>query len=237
MNPWTFDPLNPPALEPFLVVFDLDGTLVDSLQDLTDASNELLAHYGAAALEDDAVGGMVGEGAATLVARLLRARDLDVPHGEALTRFLALYDRRLLNHTRPYDGIPEALEELSAHAKLAVLTNKPLAATNRILSGLGMRDRFRWIVGGDSPQGRKPSPAGLQMIAESAAQPIVETVLVGDSAVDVETARNAGARVCVARYGFGFRNCRPDLLRGDELLADDPRQLPALLLGALRSDS
>jgi phosphoglycolate phosphatase len=219
-------------LTPSLVVFDLDGTLVDSLQDLTDASNELLAEYGAAPLAEEAVGAMVGEGAATLVARLLHARHLEVPRDDALARFLALYDRRLLNHTRPYDGIPEALEEISARAKLAVLTNKPLAATNRILSGVGLRDRFGWVLGGDGPHARKPNPAGLHAIAEWAAHPVAETVLVGDSAVDVETARNAGARVCVARYGFGFRNCPPDLLRGDELVADDPRQLGRLLVGA-----
>jgi phosphoglycolate phosphatase len=218
-----------------LIVFDLDGTLVDSLQDLTDAANELLAHYGVAALDDDAVGAMVGEGAATLVTRLLRAGNLAVPHREALARFLELYGRRLLNHTKPYDGIPEALDQISAHATLAVLTNKPLDATHRILSGLGMRERFQWVVGGDGPHGRKPSPAGLVAIAEWGARPIGETVLVGDSTVDVETARNAGARVCVARYGFGFRNCPPDFLTGDELLADHPRQLAAVLVGAARS--
>jgi phosphoglycolate phosphatase len=213
-----------------LVVFDLDGTLVDSLQDLADASNELLAAYGAAPLDDDSVGAMVGEGAATLVARLLRARGLDVDRADALARFLSLYDRRLLNHTRPYDGIPEALEALAGHGSLAVLTNKPQAATDRILNGLGIRDRFQWVVGGDGPHGRKPDPAGLLTIAAWAAWPIAGTVLVGDSGVDVQTARNAGARVCLARYGFGFRNCPPELLTGEELMADDPRQLPALLI-------
>ena len=223
-------------MTPHLVVFDLDGTLVDSLRDLTDAANELLAHYGAAPLNDDTVGAMVGEGAATLVGRLLRARHLDVPRDEALECFLALYDRRLLNHTRPYEGIPEALNELSAQSTLAVLTNKPLAAANRILDGLGMRDHFQWVVGGDGPHGRKPNPGGLLMIADWAARPIAGTVLVGDSPVDVETARNAGTRMCVARYGFGFRNCPSDVLRGDELLVDDPRQLPSLLHGLITRD-
>ena len=213
-----------------LIVFDLDGTLVDSLRDLTDASNELLAGYDAAPLDDIVVGRMVGEGAAALVSRLLEARGVTAPRDEALARFLALYDRRLVNHTRPYAGIVDALDRLKEHSALAVLTNKPSAAADRILSALGLRRYFEWVVGGDGPHGRKPNPDGLRSIMVSAGQQPEQTTLVGDSTVDVQTALNGRTRMCVARYGFGFRNCPPEALSGQELLVDDPRQLPDVLL-------
>ena len=108
-----------------LLVFDLDGTLVDSSRDLADSANALLVSYGAAPLDEPSVIRMVGEGAAVLVARLMAARGVQADPAEALARFLALYDERLLAHTRPYDGIPEALDELRRWARLAVLTNKP----------------------------------------------------------------------------------------------------------------
>ena len=108
-----------------LVVFDLDGTLVDSSRDIADTANALLESYGAAPLDQRSVVSMVGEGAAMLVSRLIAARAIDPDPVEALSRFLALYDERLLVHTRPYAGIPEALDDIGAWAQLAVLTNKP----------------------------------------------------------------------------------------------------------------
>ena len=213
-----------------LIVFDLDGTLVDSRRDLTDASNDLLAAHGAAPLDEESVGTMVGEGVATLVRRVLAARRLTVPADQALRQFLEIYDRRLLNHTRPYPGIPESLAYLGRHGSLAVLTNKPLAATERILHALGLRERFQWVVGGDGPHGRKPHPEGLRAIMRLAREASDQTVLVGDSRVDLETARNAGSRICLARYGFGFCNCPPEAIRGDELFVDRPDELVARLL-------
>lgn len=217
-----------------LVIFDLDGTLVDSRRDLSDASNDMLASYGAAPLAEEEVGAMVGEGAAVLVARLLAARALDVPQEAALARYLAAYDRRLLNHTRAYDGIPAALDDLSAFASLAVLTNKPTAATIRVLDGLDLRRRFPWVIGGDSPYGRKPAPAGLQALIASAADHPERTVLVGDSAIDVRTARAAGVQVCLARYGFGFATMPADVLDGSELVVERPADLSPVL-AAFRS--
>jgi phosphoglycolate phosphatase len=211
-----------------LFVFDLDGTLIDSRRDLTDASNDLLAAHGAPPLDEEAVGSMVGEGAATLVRRVLAARQLDVP--QALQEFLELYDRRLLNHTRPYEGIPRALAQLGQHGSLAVLTNKPLGATERILHALGLREQFEWVVGGDGPHGRKPRPQGLRDLMTLSGESPDQTVLIGDSRVDLETARNAGTRICLARYGFGFCNCPPSALRGDELFVDRPDDLAARLL-------
>jgi phosphoglycolate phosphatase len=212
-----------------LVVFDLDGTLVDSGRDLADSGNALLESYGAAPLEERSIIGMVGEGAATLVARLLAARGISADPTEALARFLSLYDERLLVHTRPYDGIPEALEEVRGWSRLAVLTNKPDTATARILEGLGLRALFDWVIGGDTPLGRKPDPAGLTWLIREAGAGTSETVMVGDSLVDLRTAHNAGTQVCLARYGFGFGGCPPDAFRGDELFVDTASELPSVL--------
>src|SRR4051812_12242040 len=176
-----------------LVAFDLDGTLIDSRRDLADSVNALLLELGAAPLDLDAVTAMVGEGAATLVRRALAASHLptDMPH--ALDRFLAHYDERLTTHTRPYAGIPEALEELaSVDLVLAVLTNKPQRATTTILDRLGLARWFSHVTGGDTAAGRKPDPTGLLSIAAAAAAAPVETLMVGDSAIDLQTAHHAG---------------------------------------------
>jgi 2-phosphoglycolate phosphatase len=209
-----------------LYVFDLDGTLVDSLRDLADSASALLVECGAPSLDEGTVGPMVGEGAATLVARLFRAVDRPQPDG-ALDRFLAIYESRLLNHTRPYDGIPQVLEDLASRAALAVLTNKPIAATRRLLAGLDL-DRFfadDAVMGGDGPFPRKPDPSGLRELTVRAGVPAAETMLVGDSAIDWRTARNAGTRICLARYGFGFQGVPLADLTAGEAVIDSPRDL------------
>jgi phosphoglycolate phosphatase len=220
-----------------LVVFDLDGTLIDSRKDLADSANELLAAYGAPPLEEEAVGRMVGEGAAVLVARILAARSLDVPRADALVRYLDIYDRRLLDHTRPYDGIPEALAALGARARLATLTNKPVKATNQILDALGLRSSFEWVIGGDSSFGRKPAPDGLLWMMRQAGAPANRTVLVGDSVTDLLTARAARSDVCIARYGFGYPNMPEGSLTGTELVVDAPSELAAVIGERLRNGS
>ncbi len=211
-----------------LVVFDLDGTLVDSKRDLADAANALIAERGGRPLTDDQIAGMVGEGAALLVRRVLRAAGVDPDLRGALARFLELYDERLLVHTGAYDGIADLLAALAPRVPMAVLTNKPTRATERILSGLGLRDRFRDVIGGDTPLGRKPDPTGLlELISRAGATPET-TWLVGDSRVDLETARRAGVRVCLARYGFGYRFDADDF-DGREHFVDAPGELAAIL--------
>jgi len=209
-----------------LVVFDLDGTLVDSRRDLADSANEMLAGYGAPPLGEEAIGRMVGSGAAQLVARALEAANLEVPLETALAQFLAHYDRRLTHHTRPYPGIPELLDELAAgDVKMSLLTNKPLDASTRILETFNLIDHFRLLVGGDGPWPRKPQPDGLRfLMKEESAEP-ADTVLIGDSSVDLQTARNGGVRICLARYGFGFLDLAPEMLRGDEILVDRARDI------------
>jgi phosphoglycolate phosphatase len=211
-----------------LVVFDLDGTLIDSSVDLANAVNVLLSDLGVAPLPDPQIVSMVGEGAAVLVRRALAASGLDPQTPGALDRFLDHYNAHLLDYTRPYQGMTETLQDLSARMPLAVLTNKPAGASERILEGLGLRRYFREVIGGDTSFGRKPSPAGLMSLAQVEQLDPACLLLVGDSAIDLATARNCGTRVCLARYGFGFR-FEPADFRGDEWFIDQPRDLIRLV--------
>jgi phosphoglycolate phosphatase len=212
-----------------LLVFDLDGTLVDSRQDLAQATNRLILEYGGQPVDEDAVVHMVGEGAETLVARAFAAaRLLPVP-GAALPRFLELYAERLLVHTRAYAGVPEALEALSHVASLAVLTNKPREMSEAILRGLGLASFFGRILGGDGPHARKPDPEGLRRLMGEFEVAGEDTLLVGDSMIDLRTARAAGTAIALARYGFGFRDVPRDQLKGDEFVIDTPQDLVGLL--------
>ena len=212
-----------------LIVFDLDGTLVDSQRDLAESTNDMLATYGAAPLAIDVVAGMVGEGARGLVRRALAAVALEPDESEAIARFRAAYDRRLLLHTRPYPGVPEMLETLAARARLAVLTNKPEAPARRLLDALDLAPRFARVIGGDSGFPRKPDPAAVRHLMEEAGDSPHATLLVGDSMIDVETARRSDVRMCVALYGFG-RLRGPLELRGDELQAERPEDVARLAL-------
>ena len=212
-----------------LIVFDLDGTLIDSRRDLADAANALLESEGAAPLSEERIGRMVGDGAATLVARAFEASGVERP-ANALERFLALYDERLLNHTRPYAGIPEVLEALGLRSPLAVLTNKPLASTRRILAGLGLARHFpdNAVVGGDGPFPRKPDPAGLVHLMARTRVDAAATLLVGDSIVDWRTARAAATPICLARYGFGYEGFPRDEIAASDRLIDAPADILAL---------
>lgn len=200
-----------------LIAFDLDGTLVDSRQDLADAANALLASFETPSLPVATIAGMVGDGAAQLVARVLTAAGLE-PSAQALPQFLAFYDERLLAHTRLYPGIAEAVAEAATLARLAVLTNKPLAQTERILSELGIRGYFAEVIGGDGPYPRKPDPASLVALIASAGATSDTAMLVGDSHVDRETARRARAHCCLVSYGFGRLDAPED---SREWLVDD----------------
>ena len=212
-----------------LIVFDLDGTLVDSSRDIAESANRLLVAYGARPLDQHAIGRMVGDGAPTLVARVFAAAGVPQPP-DALDRFLTIYDGRLLTHTRPYAGIPEVLGELGTRASLAVLSNKPLDATRRILEGLDLARHFPGdaVVGGDGPFPRKPDPAGLQHLAARAGATAADTVLVGDSAIDWRTARNAATSICLARYGFGFEGVPIGELGPEVWIVDEPAELARL---------
>jgi phosphoglycolate phosphatase len=209
-----------------LFVFDLDGTLIDSRRDLANATNALLVECGAAPLAEDRIGRMVGDGAATLVARAFAASGLERP-ADALSRFLAIYEAHLLEHTRPYPGIPALLDALGVRASLAVLTNKPMASTRQILAGLDLARHFadEAVIGGDGPLPRKPDPAGLRHLIARAGVTAESTLLVGDSVIDWRTARAAATRVCLVRYGFGFDGLSMTDLSSDDRVIDAPADL------------
>jgi len=186
-----------------VLVFDLDGTLVDSRRDIAESANELLAALDAPPLDHDEVVRMVGEGARLLVSRVLAAGGVREDIDAAFARFSTIYDRRLADHTRPYPGVVEGLERLAERFTLAVLTNKPQHHTDRLLDALDLRRYFVQALGGDTAHGRKPDPTGLAALIGAAGAVPSSALLVGDSWVDAETARRGGTRFCFADYGFG----------------------------------
>jgi phosphoglycolate phosphatase len=212
-----------------LIAFDLDGTLIDSRRDLADSANELIVELGGAPLTEDAIGRMVGEGARVLIMRALAAAGLPQDAAAVLPRFLDIYDTRLLNHTRPYDGMLDAVRHAREHARLAVLTNKPKRPSEQILEALGMRALFDDVVGGDGPLPRKPDPAGLTALMDVAGTSAETTLMIGDSAIDHETAQRAKVRCCITAYGYGFLMFPQDKLTGDEWIVRSPAELPGMI--------
>jgi phosphoglycolate phosphatase len=201
-----------------LLVFDLDGTLVDSQRDLADAVNATRAWMGLGPLPPVTVAQYVGNGAPVLVQRALPdAGQEDWSRG--LKYFLEYYRDHMLDSTVLYPGVREALDQLHAeHIPLAVLTNKPIRFTLQMLEGLGIDLHFFRVYGGNSFPEKKPDPAGLNaLVAESGADR-ARTIMVGDSSVDVDTARNAGVQACGVRWGFQpetFVSSPPDFLIDD----------------------
>jgi phosphoglycolate phosphatase len=208
----------------YLIAFDLDGTLIDSRRDLADSANQLIVERGGFPLTEEAVGAMVGDGAALLVHRALTAAGIEPRDGD-LARFLGLYDARLLNHTRPYDGMPTAVRVAHGYARLGVITNKPLRAAERILEGLNLLEFFDEIIGGDGPFPRKPDPSGLVAMMERSDSSRSRTLLVGDSAVDLETARRAQVKCCLVSFGFGFQTVKRESLTSDEHIVENASSL------------
>lgn len=212
-----------------LFVFDLDGTLVDSRRDIAESANAVLEECGGTPHSEEAIGGMVGDGAALLIARAFAAANLPLPD-DALQRFLRIYDGRLLRHTVAYEGMTDVLDVLAEQGILAVLTNKPIGATKAILDGLGLAPYFAdRVLGGDGPHPRKPDASGLRQLIDRAQTTPGRTLMVGDSVVDFRTAVAAGTRACVCRYGFGHHDFPMDELRPSDAVIDHPRALLAAL--------
>jgi phosphoglycolate phosphatase len=199
-----------------LVVFDLDGTLVDSGEDIARSVNELLSNLGRPTLPHERIVSYVGNGVQKLLERSMSGAGPEEVEA-AVVPYLSIYRRRLLDHTRPYPGVMEALESLRGGATLAVLTNKPVAESLAILEGLGLRRHFRAVYGGDSFARKKPDPMGVLHLLEETGSAREETLLVGDSAVDAETARRASVRSCLVTYGPGGDPGEPADLRVDDL--------------------
>ena len=194
-----------PSAQLRLLVFDLDGTLIDSRRDLVEAVNAMLEQFGLPHEEEDRVASYIGDGAGMLVQRALAAAGSDgALASAALDAFLAYYRDHKVDHTRVYPGVLEQLAHLrdSLPAQMAVLTNKPVRPSQEICEALGLSPFFFSIYGGNSFDTKKPDPEGLQkLMAEAGAQP-EETVLIGDSDVDIRTARAAGAWSIGCRFGL-----------------------------------
>lgn len=217
-----------------LIAFDLDGTLIDSHRDLAESANQLIVELGGSSQPEDAIGRMVGEGAALLVKRALDAAGLEHPPF-ALSRFLEIYDTRLVNHTRVYDGILDTLHQARSHARLGVLTNKPLGPTMKLLDAFSLSDLFESVIGGDGPHPRKPNPEGLLAMMASTGATRERTLLVGDSGIDYETAQRASVRCCIVSYGFGFRAFSRDRVQDGNSVVDDAAGLSDVIQQFLRS--
>ena len=185
-----------------LLVFDLDGTLVDSKEDLANAVNVALESFDLPPLPHPVIYSYVGDGASALIRRALPTAKADLLP-EVLDRFLAYYQRHLLDTTRAYPGVVEALRKWAGIYRMAVLTNKGVAMTQEILSGLSLDGYFFEVRGGNSFGTKKPDPEGLLHILREAGVDAQEAIMVGDSRNDVLAGKAAGALTCGVTYGLG----------------------------------
>src|SRR6266852_4778839 len=184
------------------LIFDLDGTLIDSQRDLIRSVHAMLQEMGREQLHEDTISGYIGHGAPQLVARALGDGSTEEENQRALKFFLAHYEKHKLDSTCAYPGVPEALEHLAAFP-MAILTNKPVRISMRILQELGLAKYFRAVYGGNSFETKKPDPLGAQTILREFGAAPAEAMLIGDSEVDVQTARNAGTLAAAVNYGCG----------------------------------
>jgi phosphoglycolate phosphatase len=196
------------------LIFDLDGTLIDSKLDLALAVNATLAELGRNPLPHEQIFSYVGQGAPSLISRALGpgASEQDCMLG--LEFFIKYYSAHKLDNTALYPGVLETLDALSG-MPMAVYTNKPVRVSRSIVEGLGVAGHFRFVYGGNSFERKKPDPMGVDAILREFGAAPVQTMIVGDSEVDVQTARNSGTWVCGVTYGFGshrFAEYPPDLL-------------------------
>jgi phosphoglycolate phosphatase len=188
-----------------VLIFDLDGTLIDSKQDLIHSVNAMLRELGRRELAEETISGYIGHGAPQLVARALGDGCTEAERQQALEFFLRYYETHKMDTTYAYPGVAETLEKL-ASMPMAVLTNKPVRISVRILEAMGLAKYFRAIYGGNSFETKKPDPLGARTILRELGAEPGEALLVGDSEVDVQTARNAGTLAAVVNYGFGVHD-------------------------------
>jgi phosphoglycolate phosphatase len=214
-----------------LMIFDLDGTLIDSKLELVHSVNAARGLMDLPPISEELVSSYVGNGAPVLMRRALgpEASDADVARG--LEFFLKYYRAHMLDNTRLYPGVQDALDRLhSARAKMAVLTNKPVRFSRSIVKGLGLSQHFFQVYGGNSFEQKKPDPIGIETLLAESGLTRERTIMVGDSGVDVQTARNAKVQACGVSYGFqpeSFVDYPPDIV------VDDMRELADYVLGPL----
>jgi phosphoglycolate phosphatase len=207
-----------------LLIFDLDGTLIDSKQDIVNGVNAARAHLGLPPLDVATVASYVGNGAPVLIRKALGPEAAEEVVAEALAFFVKFYHENHLVHTALYPGVREALDAWQSAGKtMAVLTNKPEKISHAIIDGLGLHGHFLKVYGGDSFPEKKPDPAGILALMQESGIGPDRTAMVGDSYVDMRTARNAGVAAWGVSYGF-----QPESLITDppDLLVDDMRKFP-----------
>jgi len=214
-----------------LLIFDLDGTLIDSRLDLVNSVNAMLRHFQRPELPPEIIATYVGDGAPMLIRRALGDPQDETFLDEALGYFLSYYRVHKLDHTHAYPGVPEMLAALrrgrdGSGRHMAVLSNKPVNPSRQIVEALGLKPFFDQVYGGNSFPTKKPDPEGARtLMAEAGAAP-EETIIVGDSSIDVLTGQNAGAWTCGVTYGFApqtLQTLPPDLL------VDSPEELAQAL--------
>jgi len=218
-----------------LLIFDLDGTLIDSRLDLANAVNATRRHMGMEPLSNERVYGYVGNGAPVLIRRALGEQATEAELQEALEFFLEYYGQHMLDHTALYPGVRDSIDRLRAAGKhMAVLTNKPVRMSRTIVEGLGVAGHFFQVYGGNSFEFKKPNPVGIRTLMEEAGVGQDRALMVGDSSVDVQTARNAGIRCCGVTYGF-----QPETLAdpAPDLLVDRMEDMADWVLRASKSST
>jgi phosphoglycolate phosphatase len=211
-----------------LVIFDLDGTLIDSRLDLVHSVNAALRHIGRNELPDDVIASYVGDGAPILIQRALGGEIVD----EALVRkglefFLSYYRAHKLDHTTVYAGIEQALKIIQDGTngmprKMAVLSNKPVVPSRAIVEALGLGGFFTQVYGGNSFATKKPDPEGARKLLEESGVRPEDAAIVGDSHTDVETGRNAGLWTVGVTYGFAPQTLADS---SPDVVVDHPEEL------------
>lgn len=220
-----------------LLIFDLDGTLIDSREDLANSINAMLIHFGKKELPHEVIASYIGDGAPMLVRRALGDPDDENFVQDAVLYFMGWYREHKLDNTYVYDGVKEALAAIQKSRdgastqknqplKMAVLSNKPVGPSRAIVEALGLGPYFFQVYGGNSFHTKKPDPAGVQILLEETGVQPEETIIIGDSDIDVLTARNAGIYSVGVTYGLAphtLEDAPPDVL------IDHPRELADVL--------
>ena len=197
-----------------VLIFDLDGTLVDSKKDLTASVNYVRGRFDLPVLPEEEIARFIGNGATMLIRRALDTRATEDNVQAGLQMFLTYYRGHMLDTTALYPGVRETLDRLSG-CKLAILTNKPVHFSCAMLDGLGIYGHFTVVYGGNSFDHKKPDPVGIYQILSDTKGQREKTWMIGDSAVDVLTGRNAGVTTCGVTYGYAsetFKDAQPDFL-------------------------